>query len=250
MKKTRFWEHGSVAAPALVASVVIAVLSLLGFLVVPLTPERPADLYLEPATGRAVVGETFTLQVFARSLKPVNVFAGELIFDPEHIVVDAIDYNISIADLWAEKPWYENGAGTINFVGGTTRSGGFVGDETLITITFRTVATGDARITIRNSRILAHDGLGTEVPLAYPLDALFGVLPEVPESQTTLAVEQVTKIIILNERARTDLNGDGKQSLADVSIFMQGLFSNDLRFDFNNDGKVNTKDLSILMSAE
>ena len=77
--------------------------------------------------------------------------------------------------MWAEKPWYENGAGTIKFIGGTTRKGGFFGTGSLITITFRAHGTGDAVVRVRDARILAHDGLGTDVPLGEPIDSLFSV---------------------------------------------------------------------------
>ena len=54
---------------------------------------------------------------------------------------------------------------------------------------------------------------------------------------------------IVKERPSTDLNGDGRQSISDISIFMINMAGDDPRYDFNLDGAVNTKDLSILLNA-
>ena len=182
---------------------------------------------------------------------PVNVFKGEVLFDPTVLRVDSIDYNTSIADLWAELPWYENGEGTLNFTGGTTQPGGFQGTGSLITVTFRTIGAGVTALKLEDARILAHDGLGTDVALGKPIDAVFEVEQDVIESQTVAAPSSRTSVISVASNApSTDLNGDGKQSIADMSIFMLHILSTDSRYDFNQDGKVNNVDLSILMTAK
>ena len=47
-----------------------------------------------------------------------------------------------------------------------------------------------------------------------------------------------------------DLNGDGKHTVADISIFLLNLSSDNPRFDFNLDGEVGAKDLSVIMNAK
>jgi hypothetical protein len=161
--------------------------------------------------------------------------------------VKSIDYNTSIADLWAEEPWYSNGTGTVNFTGGTTRTGGFTGTGSLVTITFSTKATGEATIHMEEMQILAHDGLGTSVPVTVPIDVIFAISKEQLDFETRLETSiPGPTLTVIPAPPQTDLNNDGKQSIADTSIFMTDLLKKNLRSDFNQDGTVNLKDLSIL----
>lgn len=231
----------------LVASIIAGVLGVSGFLIAPLNTDYATTIRIEPPTGVVVVGETFTIALIVDSNQPVNAFQGLLTFNPEILLVESIDYNTSIANLWAEEPWYSNGSGTINFIGGTTKIGGFLGEGTLLTVTFKTKQLGEASIKMNEAKILKHDGLGTEAPLEGPIDSLFTVLDQ--SSQTTILLDTSLPgpvISILPELPHTDLNGDGEQTIADVSIFMSHLVTQDNRSDFNQDGSVDLKDLSIL----
>ncbi len=209
------------------------------------------SMFIDPASGSAITGETFTIRIQVASDIPVNVYKGDILFDADKLAVKQIDYNTSIADLWAEEPWYSNGEGTINFIGGSTRSGGFVGEDTLITVIFTTKETGDAAISLKEARILQHDGLGTDAPLSSPVDAIFAITNETTmQSETVFGKSLLGPTVrIVPEAPSPDLNEDGRQSLADVSIFMRHLATNNLRSDFNLDGRVSTADLSILLDA-
>jgi hypothetical protein len=202
---------------------------------------------LEPTSGVRTVGETFVTTLVVRSALPVNAFRGLVVFDTEKLEVQSIAYNTSIANLWAEEPWYSNGDGTINFTGGTTASGGFTGEGTLITVTFVAKASGNAAIKLADMQILQHDGLGTEAALATPIDSILSLEPAQQAQETLLqtSVDGPTVMIMSNIKTR-DLNGDGKQTVADVSIFMVDLLSKNPRSDLNEDGIVNLADLSIL----
>lgn len=250
MKQTRLASRGAIVQGALVASIVLAFLSLASFLLVPVAIEPLADMRIEPIHGEVVIGDTFKVQVVVSAQTPVNVFKGEVLFDHNVLSVESIDYNVSIADLWAELPWYENGNGTINFTGGTTQKGGFLGTGSLMTITLKAHAQGETTLHLIEARILEHNGLGTDVPLKEPLDAFFTVEESIIAAQTVASPEVTTVILnVASERPSTDLNGDGNQTMVDVSIFMIHIFDNDTRFDFNLDGKIDTDDLGILMDA-
>lgn len=199
---------------------------------------------LTPTDATRAAGETVVVDVVVSSPLPVNAFGGLIRFDASLLTVERIDYNNYIADLWAEAPWYENGDGTISFAGGTTKSGGFSGEGTLLTITFRTRTAGAGVVEIARGQILQHDGLGTEAPLTTPIDALFTIEATVPTDNDR------TAIAVASEDRTLDLSGDGKQSLADVSVFLQYFVTRDERGDINNDGSVSLADLSIIMSAE
>ncbi len=235
------------AAQLLMASIIAGILGVSGFLMTPLVFEKAVSVKIEPEQGTVIAGETFTIKIIVDSGTPVNVFKGLLRFDDEKLEVKSIDYNTSIADLWAEEPWYSNGAGTINFTGGTTRTGGFTGTGSLVTVTFTAKSSGEAAIHMEEMQILAHDGLGTSVPVTVPIDAIFAISKEQLESETRLETSiPGPTLTVIPAPPQTDLNNDGKQSIADTSIFMTDLLKQNLRSDFNQDGRVDLKDLSIL----
>lgn len=227
----------SVLAGLLSASVLVATLNI-----------APAAMLLTPDRATLQLGDTITETIRVSATTPVNVFRGVVVFDETKLQVERIDYNTSIADLWAEEPWYTNGDGTISFTGGTTQPGGFLGDGDLLTITFTSIATGSARVALQDIAILQHDGLGTIAATAAPIDALFTVAPEaLVEHMVQTSPAPNKNIMVLQPGITMDLNGDGRQTLADISIFFRHLATQNLRSDFNSDGVVSTGDLSILL---
>ncbi len=240
---------GMVTYGILAASALVALLSMVGLLTLPREPSQ-ADMRIEPSVGSIVEGNTFSATIVVSADVPVNVFAGEIHFNPKVLQVVSIDYNTSIADIWAELPWYENGEGTLNFAGGTTEPGGFRSTGGLITVTFQTIGPGVTTLKLQDALILAHDGLGSEVAIGQPLDAVFEIGEEKLAAQTVATpASKASVVAISTESPSTDLNGDGRQTIADMSIFMLHIMGTDVRYDFNQDGKVNTTDLSILMTA-
>lgn len=234
----------------LIAGAIASFIGIGAFMSISMIPPV-ADMRVEPPRGTRTVGETLVVDVIVEANQPVNVFAGTVLFDPAVLSVASIDYNTSIADLWAEKPWYSNGDGTLTFIGGTTKPGGFTGAGSLITITFETVAPGAARIVVNDARILRYDGLGSDAPLEAPLDAIFTVNDAALMDQTIVR-KSITgpAVDVITELRTTDLNSDGRQTIADTSIFMTHLVSQNKRSDFNGDGTVGTADLSIILNAD
>ncbi|MEK7639283.1 MAG: dockerin type I domain-containing protein [Patescibacteria group bacterium] len=231
----------------LLASIIAAVIGISSILLGPTMAGPTAEMRIEPSGGTIAVGEDFKVDIIVESREPVNVFKGLLSFDPTVLAITSIDYNTSAADLWAERPWFSNGEGTLNFIGGTTRPGGFTGTEKLISITFTAKASGKAKMVMTDVRILKHDGLGTDSVLATPLDSIFTIAPEELEKSTKLETSLIGPTVVVTDTPpTTDLNGDGKQTILDVSIFMSDLASQNRQSDFNGDGKVDLADLSIL----
>jgi hypothetical protein len=208
-----------------------------------------ADMHLDPQKGSSVLSETFTVSVIIESSIPVNVFMGDISFDHQHLTIESIDYNQSVADLWTTEPWYSNGEGTINFAGGTTQTGGFTGQDTIITITFNTKKVGDAQVVFKDIKIFRHDGLGNEANTAEPIDGLFSIQNTANKVITEKSGNK-TQFFVLSDTQTTDLNGDGQQTLADLSIFMRDFATQNFRSDFNVDGKVNLSDMSIMLDAQ
>lgn len=214
----------------------------------PLIGEQ-TDLHFSPESVTLERGATFYLSLEVTSGQPVNVFSGEVHFDDTLLTVESISYNTSIADLWAEKPWYDEGAGVVHFAGGTTDPGGFIGTGELLTITFRGVATGESAIALTDARVLRYDGLGTDVDLPAPIDSLIMIEDQDLGDQVKLQKEREERSVQVVEQLDLDVNDDGRVSFADVSGFMFDLGTQARRSDFNGDGRVSATDLSILLNA-
>lgn len=251
MKKVSdFFRKGNAIPIMLIASAFVGFMTVMGVLLLPESPGVLAQMTLEPTHATLQVGDTFTVDVIVSASVPVNVFAGTLIFDTSTLEVQSIDYNTSIADLWAKEPWYSNGDGTLNFIGGTTHTGGFIGSDKLITIHFKAKTSGAGSLFIKNAQILQHDGLGTNAPLAVPIDALFTVEPKDQPSNLLKQSASPATYKVVPQKPSTDLDGDGKQTFADVSILMLHIGSTNDRYDFNLDGFVDLKDLNIILGAK
>lgn len=238
---------GLPAGRLLAAGAVLGLISL-GLLSTSDDTEAVAAITINAVDHTLTVGQDFTVELSLTATEPVNAFTGVLTFDPTLLTISSIDYNLSVADLWAKEPWYNNGEGTLTFTGGTTKPGGFVGTEQLVQVTFRAVSAGETALAMQNLRILRHDGLGTDASVPESIDALFTITPEQLAAKTVSDNPASTgpTLLVLPETANTDLNNDGEQSIADTSIFMVHLATQNLRSDFNGDGTVNLKDLSIL----
>lgn len=68
-----------------------------------------------------------------------------------------------------------------------------------------------------------------------------------PRLSTGTQSKKVTLYEVLEKAPSTDLNNDGKQTIADISIFMLNIVGNNARYDFNLDGSVDLRDLTILL---
>ena len=241
------FRKGTILPHVLVANVIIGLLAITGMYLLP--NNESTSLSLIPTTFVSQPGDTFTVQVLTTSDIPVNVFKGTVRFNEKVLAVADINYNTSLANLWAEEPWYKNGEGTIGFAGGTTRPGGFTGTENLLTITFKALETGDGDLVLVDTQILMHDGLGTEAPLTDYIDTLFLVASSTTDTQVEHKTKSLADVTVTETKPQPDLNSDGKVNMIDVSLFLLYLPVNNSKGDLNNDGKVNNADLSIILGA-
>jgi len=233
---------------ALIISLLAAGAGLVAALVVALQGGHQASMTLSPSFGEVAIGETISISVNVAADLPVNAFTGDVVFDSAVFRVQKIDYNTSIANLWVTEPWYNKSDNTVYFAGGTTERSGFLGEGTLLTIELVAERAGFVKIGLENIRILQHDGFGTDAVVADAIDSKFTSEVLITQKSLTLRTPQDTWVAVANEAPSTDLNGDGKQNFADLSIFLLHLGGSNPRYDFNQDGKVNLGDLSILTS--
>lgn len=242
----RYHQAGNILPATLAASAIMGFLTTMSFFLVSLSTDAPTTrMDLSPTAAVVTLGNTFTTSVEVEATTPVNAFTGIITFDPKMLQVTRIDYNTSIADLWAEEPWYKNGDGTVHFAGGTTRPGGFTGRGTVLTITFTSIGGGEAPVRITEAQVLQHDGLGTEAALGTPIDGVFTV---VAPDKIVVTAQPETAVVVRDPKLTGDLNDDGVVSIGDVSIFFVHLATSNMRADLNGDKRISTADLSILVS--
>ncbi len=208
-----------------------------------LSQQTPAAMYISPSTATVVQGDEQQFSIMVESLEPVNAFTGEITFDNTHFRVTNISYNTSIADLWVEEPWYNRSDNSIYFAGGTTAANGFSGQGTLLTVTLRADRAGDTTLALRNPRIMAHDGLGTDVNLTAPLDRLFTI--DTTPYAVPLPTPDKKPVTIVPATPPLDINQDGEIGFRDVSILLLRLGGTDARYDFNGDGSVTWTDVRV-----
>lgn len=121
-----------------------------------------ASLTLSPSTGVYTAGETFTTRVVVNTAgDAINAAEATIAFDPNELSIVNVRKG-STFTLWAVEPSYSNAAGTLTFGGGSPQ--GYTGSAGMVlTITWRSKASGASRVTFANGSVLAADGRGTNV---------------------------------------------------------------------------------------
>jgi len=121
-----------------------------------------AQVQMAPASGSYQSGETFTVTVEAAPEgEDINAVEADLSFDSSRLSVVSLSKSGSVFSLWTTEPEFSNSAGTITFGGGSPTP--FSSPSTLLTITFRANAEGDAPVSVSSASALAADGQGTDV---------------------------------------------------------------------------------------
>lgn len=121
-----------------------------------------AQLLISPSAGSYTKGQSFTttVQVDPQG-KSVNAVETKLSFDNTKLSVVSVSKTGSAFSLWTTEPTFSNAAGTIDLGGGSPTP--FTSKSTLVSITFRATAEGEAKVSVTTGSVLAADGLGTDV---------------------------------------------------------------------------------------
>jgi hypothetical protein len=122
-----------------------------------------ASLNVSPSTGVYKTGQTFTVNVVVNTAgAPVNASDGTVSFNPRELSVVAVSRTSSIFNLWTAEPAFSNSAGTVTYSGGVPT--GYTGAlGVVMSVTFRSLTSGTARVSLTNASVLAADGRGTNV---------------------------------------------------------------------------------------
>ncbi|MCX6701745.1 MAG: hypothetical protein NTX96_00930 [Candidatus Zambryskibacteria bacterium] len=206
------------------------------FLLLPFTAKAQGTLFLSPSTGSYKVGELFSVLVNINTGgESINASMGQINFDNSRLQVVSLGFSQSIFDLWTSTPVFSNPAGTINFSGGIP-SPGFTGASgSILRMTFKGIASGQAPVNFLSGSILANDGVGTNI-VDNLKGALFTITPsdspiieptpkkeptEVVEVQKTISTPIITKWPRqLNEGDTLTIEGLG-YPLTKISVIIQ-----------------------------
>ncbi len=197
--------------------------------------------YVRLATPNTTVeaGSRFTVEVFAYAHVPVNAVDITLRFDPEKVEVLEVDRGQSVLTIWTEDPIIENGK--VQLRGGTFRRG-FVNEHKIASIDLRAKQTGQSSFQATDVVLLAGDGAGSPVSVAEALDSTVSLFVyDENTSPESIGIDVNVKIL-------TDIDGDGKVTLKDISAFMAAWHNKEKLYDFNGDGRMTFRDFSIILA--
>ncbi|MFA6307191.1 MAG: cohesin domain-containing protein [Patescibacteria group bacterium] len=123
-----------------------------------------ASLYLSPSSGSYEINKTFSLSVFVSSPdQAMNAASGVISFPADKLEVTSLSKSGSIFSLWVQEPAFSNTTGSVNFEGIVMNPGFSGSGGKIITINFKTKASGQANLIFFSGSILANDGMGSNV---------------------------------------------------------------------------------------
>ncbi len=184
-------------------------------------------------------GNNFKISVYANAHVPVNAVDITLQFDPEVVEVTGVDRGQSVLTLWTEDPIIKNGKVVLR--GGTYRRG-FIGEHKIATIALKAKKTGQSNFSISDVVLLAGDGKGSPVSVGQNSDSAVSLyIYDQNTSLDSIGVNVAVNLV-------TDVDGDGKVTLKDISSFMAAWNDKKSFYDFNGDGKMTFRDFSIILA--
>ncbi|MCA9357231.1 hypothetical protein H6784_00520 [Candidatus Nomurabacteria bacterium] len=194
---------------------------------------------LESTESTIEAGKRFTLNVYANAHVPVNAVDVTLKFDPKAVKVMEVDRGQSVLTIWTQDPIIQENSVILR--GGTFKRG-FIGEHKIASIDLLALSTGQSSLSATNVVLLAGDGKGTPVTVGQNDKSSVNLyIYDENTSLESIGVNVAIKII-------TDIDGDGKVSLKDISAFMAAWANKDVSYDFNGDGKMTFRDFSIILA--
>ena len=198
--------------------------------------EDASYVSIESSATNVARDQEFFLNINVVAHVPVNALDLVISYPENKMTVDSIDTGASVITLWTKEPYVKDG--NIYLSGGTFRKG-FIGEHTIARIKVHATEAGEARVSVKETELIAGDGKGTDV--------------DVQDDDKNIA-----KIYVVGDDGLisgevsisfvTDIDGDGKIGLKDVSAFMAAWFTKSKVFDFNGDGKMTFSDFSIILA--
>jgi hypothetical protein len=183
--------------------------------------------------------EQFSVAVYAYAHVPVNAVDITLEFNGNRAEVIGVDKGQSVLTIWTEEPIIESNRVILR--GGTFRRG-FLGEHLIATINLRANKTGNSQFSTGDVLLLAGDGEGTPVTTTESNDSNVSLyIYDENTNPDDIKIDIEVNLV-------TDLDGDGRVTLRDISSFMSSWASRNRVHDFNGDGRMTFRDFSIILS--
>jgi hypothetical protein len=198
--------------------------------------------YIRLSASDAVVesGARFMVDVYAYAHVPVNAVDITLRFDPEKVEVLGVDRGQSVLTIWTVDPIIESDKVILR--GGTFRRG-FINEHKIASVELKAKETGQSSFKAAEVVLLAGDGEGSPVQVAESLDSSVDLFVyDENTSPDAIGVDVAVKIV-------TDIDGDGKVTVRDISAFMTAWHNKEKLYDFNGDGRMTFRDFSIILAS-
>lgn len=219
-------------------SAVFSIAVLLGAAVISSTADV-SYIRLKASTPTIEAGNRFSIDVYAYAHVPVNAVDITLRFDPAAVDVLSVDRGQSVLTIWTQDPVIENGAVILR--GGTFRRG-FVKEHKIATIELVAKQTGQSEFHVSDVMLLAGDGAGSPVAVAESQTSTVSLyVYDENTSPESIGVDVKVSVI-------SDIDGDGKVTLKDISAFMTAWQNKKMVYDFNKDGRMTFRDFSIILA--
>jgi hypothetical protein len=235
--KSLVWRKARIGTVRFMFPALISVMAVLSAAAITATDVS----YVRLSTPQAAVaaGTKFSIDVYAYAHVPVNAVDITLQFDGSAVEVLGVDRGQSVLTLWTEDPIIEKDKVVLR--GGTFRKG-FIREHKIATISLKAKQTGQSSVSATNVMLLAGDGVGSPVSVAEAMDSSVSLyIYDENSSPDNIGVNVTVNII-------TDIDGDGKVTLKDVSAFMSAWATKSKVYDFNGDGRMTFRDFSIILA--
>ena len=216
----------------------ISMIALLGANAI--TSLQTSTVWLEPSKNTFQVGELVAVDVISYAHVPVNAVDISVLYDASTLSVSGVDIGESVLTVWTEEPIVSDSKVVLR--GGTFKRG-FQEEHKIATINFKAKTSGLHEVSIGPVTLLAGDGRATEIPAAFTAASdiqLYAQDGNTPSDDIKVQITNTTT---------SDLNGDGKVTLTDVSMFMSAWTNRNRIYDFNDDAKMSFRDFSILLAS-
>ena len=197
--------------------------------------------YVRLVVDKTIVesGKQFSVDVYANAHVPVNAVDVTLTFDKNDVEVLGVDRGESVLTIWTEDPIIKEGSVILR--GGTFRKG-FLGEHLIATINLRAKQSGQSIFETGDVMLLAGDGQGTTVTVADSNESTASLyIYDENTDPANIAVNARVSVV-------SDIDGDGKVTLKDISSFMAAWGNKDTVYDFNGDGRMSFRDFSIILA--
>ena len=146
----------------LLSFIAIAAVFLVFVLSVKETAAADANYFFQSTSDEYEVGDQISIDMFVNSAdQAINAAEAEVKYSNDKLGFLSVTNSLSIFSIWPKKPFLDNGL--IKFSGGLKNPGYFGSSGFVVRVLFDAIGAGVGFIEVDSGRILANDGIGTNV---------------------------------------------------------------------------------------